>query len=507
MASQVVLHVARSVPVKMSSAIVLALACVLAACGGTASIPDAGLPSPCSVDRGGCDPNATCVETSASTNRCTCNAGYDGNGLSCTAMSACSTNNGGCDVHATCSSTDAGASTCTCAAGYTGDGTTCTPLDACTTGTSGCDPNATCTATGAGTTTCACNAGYTGDGHTCIGLGPCATSNGGCDAHASCAATGTQTHSCTCQTGYSGDGLTCVSIDPCSVGTSQCDANATCLQTGPGTSSCTCITGYAGTGITCKPIDECAMTDGGCDANATCASTGPGTNTCTCNAGYVGDGTSCGLDPCVGGGGCDANATCTPTASFTASCACNVGYYGTGINCTPVCVPDASSTAPPYLPPERYVTLTFDSGLSAGVVQPVTDPSAQHAWSGAMTKATFDASAFIDPVTCDSSDLVFHWAVVLDFENQPDGIADAGIHGYETPMLAFDVNAIYTIEPTLVLLVTSMATGTTTRLEIDARVNNAALLPSDFAACQQATMACDTCACRYPGMLPTTEAH
>ena len=37
----------------------------------------------CIEQNGGCDTNATCANTAGS-RKCTCNAGYDGNGISCT---------------------------------------------------------------------------------------------------------------------------------------------------------------------------------------------------------------------------------------------------------------------------------------------------------------------------------------------------------------------------------------------------------------------------------------
>ena len=47
-------------------------------------------------------------------------------GSSSEETSSCANNNGGCDPHATCSEPNGGGVSCTCEAGYAGDGHTCT---------------------------------------------------------------------------------------------------------------------------------------------------------------------------------------------------------------------------------------------------------------------------------------------------------------------------------------------------------------------------------------------
>ena len=120
--------------------------------------------------------------------------------------------NGGCAVTARCTSTGPGTNSCACNAGYSGDGITCTSIDNCLTSNGGCDTNAACAQTGPGTNSCTCNAGYSGDGTTCSAVNPCPTNNGGCDTNATCAQTGPGTNSCTCNAGYSGDGTICTLI-------------------------------------------------------------------------------------------------------------------------------------------------------------------------------------------------------------------------------------------------------------------------------------------------------
>ena len=64
--------------------------------------------------------------TGPGTDSCACNAGYSGNGTTCSPINSCATNNGGCSSHATCTSTGPGTNSCACNSGYVGNGTTCT---------------------------------------------------------------------------------------------------------------------------------------------------------------------------------------------------------------------------------------------------------------------------------------------------------------------------------------------------------------------------------------------
>jgi len=68
-----------------------------------------------------CSPNATCNE---STRSCTCAAGYEGDGLTCTDIDECALGSDDCGAHATCSNTP-GSFTCACDARYAGDGRSC----------------------------------------------------------------------------------------------------------------------------------------------------------------------------------------------------------------------------------------------------------------------------------------------------------------------------------------------------------------------------------------------
>jgi EGF domain len=87
--------------------------------------------------------------------------------LICAAPAAgrCSKSPSPCDAHAQCVDTGPETYRCTCRAGYSGDGKTCQVSDACV--SHPCDPHAACTITGPGTFACSCESGYTGNGKSC----------------------------------------------------------------------------------------------------------------------------------------------------------------------------------------------------------------------------------------------------------------------------------------------------------------------------------------------------
>merc|ERR1711871_1191256 len=80
----------------------------------------------CAASMNDCAENAKCTTNNAG-QTCSCNRGYDGDGVSCTGNGNCDLNNGGCDPSATCSKTSSGRK-CTCNAGYSGGGKTCTAV-------------------------------------------------------------------------------------------------------------------------------------------------------------------------------------------------------------------------------------------------------------------------------------------------------------------------------------------------------------------------------------------
>jgi len=204
--------------------------------------------------------------------------------LICTDDDECTLGTDNCDENATCNNTD-GSFTCSCNAGYTGDGLTCTADVVCTDGeaqssttpcphpvegpfwynefcqnntwTQGmcgwnycgigadnCSANSTCSNTKAGWY-CDCNAGY--------------SVSGGC-ASGTCVMAGAGT-TCYCSAfggtaGDTDDALICTDDDECTLGTDNCDENATCNNT-DGSFSCDCNSGYTGDGVTCTADNPC----------------------------------------------------------------------------------------------------------------------------------------------------------------------------------------------------------------------------------------------------------
>src|SRR5438034_1320077 len=81
-----------------------------------------------------------------------------------TSQDACGPTRARCAADATCSVAPSGAS-CACNAGFDGDGLTCADIDECAAASPPCAPHATCTNQPA-TFACACDAAFTGDATT-----------------------------------------------------------------------------------------------------------------------------------------------------------------------------------------------------------------------------------------------------------------------------------------------------------------------------------------------------
>ena len=128
---------------RMSVLIAGALFCALGACGddGTGGVAagggdggsgaassggSAGAPftrDECEDGTATCDPNALCIDTETFY-ECACDAGYQGDGKTCTNTDECLLLIDDCDANALCTDT-MGGFTCACSPGFVGDGATC----------------------------------------------------------------------------------------------------------------------------------------------------------------------------------------------------------------------------------------------------------------------------------------------------------------------------------------------------------------------------------------------
>ncbi|KAK3577967.1 hypothetical protein CHS0354_020807 [Potamilus streckersoni] len=142
-----------------------------------------------------CHKLATCNELAV----CACKQGYTGDGKNiCNDVNECSANP--CNKNARCENTQ-GSFICTCNAGFIGNGATCTYT---------CNTDADCHQYGkcfGGL--CRCAIGFSGDGKdSCNDIDECATDGNNCNINAVCINT-EGSFSCVCKPGYQGDGKTC----------------------------------------------------------------------------------------------------------------------------------------------------------------------------------------------------------------------------------------------------------------------------------------------------------
>uniref|UniRef100_A0A0G4FCL5 EGF-like domain-containing protein n=1 Tax=Chromera velia CCMP2878 TaxID=1169474 RepID=A0A0G4FCL5_9ALVE len=287
------------------------------------------LPDKCANQTHNCNVNATCNDTVISF-ICTCNRGFEGDGVACADAEECATSIHDCHSNATCNNTF-GSFVCSCNDGWIGDGVSCSNVNECSNGTHNCHGNATC-ADNIGSFVCSCNDGWTGDGVTCTNEDECSLSSHDCNQNATCS-DNIGSFMCSCNDGWIGDGVSCSNVNECSNGTHNCHGNATCADN-IGSFVCSCNDGWTGDGVSCTNSDECSLNTHDCQGNATCTDN-IGSFECPCNAGFNGTGVSCSdEDECsLFTHNCHANASCANSVGSFA-CECVFGFSGSGVSCT-----------------------------------------------------------------------------------------------------------------------------------------------------------------------------
>uniref|UniRef100_A0AAX7U3G4 Signal peptide, CUB and EGF-like domain-containing protein 2 n=1 Tax=Astatotilapia calliptera TaxID=8154 RepID=A0AAX7U3G4_ASTCA len=286
---------------------------------------------PCAEGSDGCHIDAIC-QTTQDSYKCTCKAGFKGDGKQCEDIDECDLEyNGGC-VHE-CNNTP-GNYRCTCYDGFhlAHDGHNCLDVDECQFNNGGCQH--TCVNT-MGSYECRCKEGFflSDNQHTCIHRSlhvvyltvtcnheTCAVNNGGCDCTCKDTSTGVR---CSCPAGFTlqPDGKTCKDIDECEVNNGGCDHS--CKNT-IGSFECNCRKGFKllTDERSCQDIDECFF-ERTCDH--TCVNS-PGGFQCLCNKGY----TMYGLAHCGDINECSVNnAGCEHGCENTVGgfeCFCRPGY-------------------------------------------------------------------------------------------------------------------------------------------------------------------------------------
>ncbi|XP_028649590.1 signal peptide, CUB and EGF-like domain-containing protein 2 isoform X2 [Erpetoichthys calabaricus] len=305
---------------------------------------------PCAEGTDACHMDAIC-QSSLKSYKCTCKAGYKGDGRQCEDIDECEyEHNGGC-VHE-CNNIP-GNYRCTCYDGFmlAHDGHNCLDVDECTFNNGGCQHICVNTM---GSYECQCNPGFflSDNQHTCIhrsveGMS-CMNKDHGC-AHI-CRETPKGGASCECRPGFELAKNQRGCILTCNHGNGGCQHTCDDTEFGP---ICGCHQKYAlhSDGRTCVEkeasaenavynttsladvdkrvkrrllMETCAVNNGGCDQ--TCKDTSTGVR-CSCPVGFTlqSDGKTCkDIDECqFSNGGCDQ--FCKNTiGSF--ECSCKKGY-------------------------------------------------------------------------------------------------------------------------------------------------------------------------------------
>jgi hypothetical protein len=267
-----------------------------------------------------------------------------------------------CSVFAHCDVDASDDGTCVCNAGYTGNGYTCSPTGNGACAATPCQNGGTCTDGPDNTYTCACADGYSGTNcQTAEACAPNPCRNGG-----TCSGNGSGGFTCACAGEWSGP--TCETTVTCPVLAEPTNGGVTVTSQGVGgVATYTCDGGFdrqgsatrtcGGDGNWSGSAPTCVPAQGAC-ASAPCmhggvCTPGSGSNfTCNC-AGTGYSGTTCQTPVDCGGLGTITNGTISTsppsstTFGTTATYACNTGYNLQG-NANRTCQANAtwSGTAP-----------------------------------------------------------------------------------------------------------------------------------------------------------------
>ncbi|KAM4770876.1 uncharacterized protein WCC33_002646 [Rhinophrynus dorsalis] len=271
---------------------------------------------------------------------CVCDAGYQGDGVSCTDIDECQ--NDVCKDNTTLCVNTPGSYNCICKPGFNLNISYCSDIDECTTDIQNCHPLAECFNT-IGSFNCKCKNGFQGDGVDCTDTDECQNDNGGCHESATCMNTPGK-FSCDCVSGFLGNGFDCWDFDECQNNESICNNNSYCLNM-KGSYQCICNEGFQGDGLNCTDVDECADIQA-CGENSQCENSF-GSFACFCHSGFTLVNGSCtDINECIPQSICHENATCLNTdGSFL--CECASGFAGNGTYCEDQ---DECSFQPPVCP-------------------------------------------------------------------------------------------------------------------------------------------------------------
>ncbi len=342
------------------------------------------------------------------------------------------------------------------------------------------------------------------------------------------------------------DSAQCVPFDQCPAGTMQTDAGTPTTE--PACADCAPGTFCPGAELGAEPCapgtwDHDANPASPCVAQPDCAD-----GTFVADAGNAVEARWCAncasgsFSVSMNAASCDDWSSCLPgqyeadagSATGDRRCdACAVGTYCAGgdagvVTCAPAGVDDDSNPAtpcmalptcgpstivagPPTLDPVPYRGFTSTRFITFNGA-PIVSPPTPNPVMGDVAN-TLDATALIDPNTCDQSSMRYKWVVtyIRDDGTEVSPYADVGITGYLTPILTINEDSMPAGEGSVVLNAWSTANPSARfvqrfNLEID---SNTRLQISYYLQCQATNALCDVttpgCLCFIANALPTTE--